>query len=51
MMYHIKGFIARVLDIFDPDDYTYVVSDKQHSDKWVGDSYRNHVANIVNFKL
>ena len=25
MIYHLKGFIARVIDIFDPDDVEYIV--------------------------
>ena len=25
MIYHLKGFIARVIDIFDPDDVSYTV--------------------------
>ena len=25
MIYHLKGLVARFLDIFDPDDVTYIV--------------------------
>ena len=26
MMYYLKGLIARIIDIFDPDDVQYIVS-------------------------
>jgi hypothetical protein len=26
MLYYLKGLVARIIDIFDPDEYTYTVS-------------------------
>ena len=28
MIYYLKGLVARFLDLFDPDEYTYVVTNK-----------------------
>ena len=28
MIYHLKGLVARFLDIFDPDEYSYVVPEE-----------------------
>lgn len=46
MMYHIKGFIARVLDIFDPDDYTYVVSQDIDPDS-INRNVRVHIYTLL----
>ena len=50
MIYYLKDLYARFLDFFDPDDYTYVVSDDTDPDT-LAPASREHVRSLINFSL
>ena len=45
MLYHLKGLIARIIDIFDPDDVEYIVSNPEP------ESLAPHVQQHIQSKL
>jgi hypothetical protein len=46
MIYELKGLLARVIDFFDPDDYTYVVSQDIDPDS-INRNVRVHIYTLL----
>ncbi len=46
MIYHLKGLIARVIDIFDPDDVQYNVSQEIDPDS-INKNVRVHIYTLL----
>ena len=46
MIYHLKGLVARFLDLFDPDEYTYTVSQDIDPDA-INKNVRVHIYTLL----
>ena len=46
MVYYLKGLVARFLDIFDPDDYSYIVSQDIDPDS-INRNVRVHIYTLL----